>query len=404
MRTRRPLFLVLASTAVLTLANGSLSLLLPPYLRGLGLTATLIGAVVAASGAAALLTRLPAGLSYRRGRAVPLIVVGTVASSTAFVLIPAATHPLALAMLVAVDGAGFALTSTVAMAAVVDRRPPATRLASLLGWFTGSIGLGYSLAGFAAGSLGDAIGVPAAIRVMAFVPILAAGVMAVALRLLPTEDREAASPPLPARGRAWLRALPAGVWIAFFVSLYINLVNSAFHTFFPIYGLSIGLTLTQVGALSGIHGFMASIVRFGSGLLFLRLEYRRLLPFLVVASGGAVVMLAVPVGFVAFALTLAGLGLTRGVLRVAAGALAVEEAGASARDRGGASGIYLAGLDLGNFVGPVLGGIGAELVGIRGMFPLIGVLFPALYLVLSATIRARRQAAETRDAAPILRP
>ena len=40
------------------------------------------------------------------------------------------------------------------------------------------------------------------------------------------------------------------------------------NTYFPLYGLSIGLTLTQIGMLSGIHGILAAGVRFASGPLF----------------------------------------------------------------------------------------------------------------------------------------
>jgi MFS family permease len=97
--------------------------------------------------------------------------------------------------------------------------------------------------------------------------------------------------------------------------------------------------------------------------------------------------------FTAFAL-LAGawatIGLTRGVLRVASGALVMDAAGASDSQRGAASGVYLAGLDLGKLVGPVLGGASVEIVGLRPTFLLIAVAFPLAYLAMSATLARRR--------------
>ena len=58
------LALTLLGTALLTTANGSIVLLLGPYLRSRGLGEGLIGLVLAASGMAALLVRLPAGIAY----------------------------------------------------------------------------------------------------------------------------------------------------------------------------------------------------------------------------------------------------------------------------------------------------------------------------------------------------
>ena len=54
-------------------------------------------------------------------------------------------------------------------------------------------------------------------------------------------------------------------------------------TFFPIYGLAIGLTLTQIGVLQGIHRAMAAAVRFLSGLFFRFVSYERTSPLMVVA-------------------------------------------------------------------------------------------------------------------------
>ncbi|HET9672372.1 MAG TPA: MFS transporter, partial [Actinomycetota bacterium] len=97
---------------------------------------------------------------------------------------------------------------------------------------------------------------------------------------------------------------------------------------------------------------------------------------------------------------LAAVGLARGVLRVASGALVMEAAGPSSRDRGRASGIYLAGLDLGNAVGPLLGGAVADAAGVRASFPVLGLAPAAVFLALAVVFRG----SATRSARRPVRP
>jgi MFS family permease len=85
-------------------------------------------------------------------------------------------------------------------------------------------------------------------------------------------------------------------------------------------------------------------------------------------------------------------GLARGILRVASGALVMDAAGATDGDRGAASGIYLAGLDLGKILGPAVGAGSVALLGMRGTFLLVGVAFPALYLAVAGRLQRRAAA------------
>ena len=402
----RALIALCAATAVLTLGEGSLALLLPPYLSGRALPASLIGVVVTAYGVASLASRLPAGVLYRSRRAGLLIAAGCVLSAVAFAAIPLTGDPLAVAALVALDGLGFGLASTTTMAALIDRRPPGAAAGSIMGWYTGSLGAGYAAAGFLAGALGDAMGPGSAMVALAVVPLLAATLLGLALRLAPRREgaigappgaAEAAPPPpgLLARLGGFRRA-SALVWLAFLVSLYINLAGGVLNTYFPLYGLSIGLTLTQIGALTGIHGILAAAVRFGAGPLFRVISYRAALPVMVVVSGTGVVAVGLVRVLVLLAVAWSVVGLARGILRVASGALVMDVAGERDADRGAASGIYLAGLDLGKILGPAVGAASVGLLGLRGTFLFVGVAFPAVYLVLAGWL--------TRVARPRARP
>jgi predicted MFS family arabinose efflux permease len=386
--SQRALVPLYVASAVLTLGEGSVALLIPPYLHLRGFEAAVIGIVLAAYGIASLATRVPAALLYRSRRGPWLVAGGCVLSALAFACIPLTSSPVAVAGLVALDGVGFSVATTGAMTALIERRPPAASAGSIMGWYTGSLGIGYSAAGFVGGTLGDRLGVKAAILALALVPLLAGALLKRSLDAAPAQAAEAAG----RRRRSGLRQfahLPALVWLAFLVSLYINLVNGVLFAFFPIYGLAIGLSLTQIGALTGIHGAVAAAVRLGSGVFFRHVSYVRALPLMVVLSGLAVASLSTVRLFGALAVAWAVIGLARGLLRVASGALVMDVAGDSDAERGAASGVYLAGLDLGKVLGPLLGGAGAELAGIETTFLLIAVAFPAAYLVASAALPSR---------------
>jgi len=384
-RSARALVPLYAASALLTLGEGSFQLLTPPYMHERHISPVVIGTAVSAYGVVSLLVRLPAGAIYRSHRAWMLIAGGTTLSSVAFALLTLTSSPVLLTALVALEGGGFAIASTANMAALIERRPEGANAGSIMGWYTGSLGAGYALAGFVGGPLGDAFGPRTAILVLALVP-LAAGLLLSAVVQATAPERAPAAPRV--RGAWWrdFRGLPALVWLAFFVTLYINLVSGVVLTFFPIYGLAIGLTLAQVGVLQGIHGAAAAAVRFLAGVVFRWISYQRTLPLMVALSGVSVAAIA---GFEALpilALAWATLGLTRGLLRVASAALVMDTAAETDAGRGAASGVYLAGLDLGKIVGPLAGGIGAETIGLRTTFLAAAVSFPLVYFALAAVV------------------
>jgi MFS family permease len=385
-RSRSGLVPLYAASAVLTLGEGGFQLLVPPYMHEHHLSAVLIGTVFSIYGIVALAVRIPAGALYRPQRAWVLIMGGTVLSSAAFAGLTQTTDPALLSLLVGLDGAGFAIATTANMAALVERRPEGANAGAIMGWYTGAIAVGYAAAGFVGGALGDALGPGPAILVLSVLPVLAGAALASAV--VRTTPAWAAEPERPGRWWKDFRGLPPFVWLAFFVTLYINLVSGVVLTFLPIYGLAIGLSLTQIGILQGVHGGAAAVVRFLSGLLFRVVSYQRTLAAMVLLSGLSVVAIAGVQALAALAVACAVLGLTRGLLRVASGALVMEQAG---RRSGAASGVYLAGLDLGKVLGPAAGGVGADLLGIRATYLVAAVTFPVAYFALAALLGRRRE-------------
>ncbi len=74
-----------------------------------------------------------------------------------------------------------------------------------------------------------------------------------------------------------------------------------------------------------------------------------------------------------------GLGLSRGLLRVASDALVMDEAGETDGRRCAASSVYLSGLDFGRVLGP-------HAVGLRATFLIASVSFPVVYFVLAVLL------------------
>ena len=386
----RALVPVYAASAVLTLGEGSFALLVPPYMHSRHIAAVAVGGAISVYGVVSLAARIPAGLLYRSRHAWTLIAAGCLLSSIAFALITRTANPALMTVLIGLDGAGFAIATTANMAALIERRPAGSNAGSIMGWYTGSLGAGYAIAGFVGGALGDALGPGDAIVVLALVPLAAGLLLSLAIRAT-TPVRVDAPPVARIRRSSWreLPRVPALVWLAFFVTLYINLVSGVVLTFFPIYGLAIGLTLTQIGALQGIHGLAAAVVRFLSGLVFRWISYERTLSAMVLLSGLAVAAIGGITAFVVLCVAWAALGLSRGVLRVASAALVMDDAGETDARRGASSGIYLAGLDLGKVLGPLVGGVGASGIGIRPTFLVASIAFPLVYFVLAAFLRRR---------------
>lgn len=370
---------------MITLGEGSIQVVLGPYLDLRGLSEGLIGTVTMAYGVAALLARLASGALYRTHRAPWLVAGGCLSMAVAFALMTTTGSPLLIALLIGVDGAGFGVATTAGLAAVLERYPKDANAGSVMGWYTGATGAGYAVAGFAGGPLADALGIVPAILIISVAPAVA-GVLLLGI-LRRTAPVSQASPrhlsPLGA-----FRAVSPTVWLAFAVAFYVALVNGGLLTFFPIHALAIGLTLTAVGSLFGLHGTAATVVRFFSGPLFRYVDYRRSLPWMVAVNVLAVVSLSFTGRWWILAVAWGTIGLTRGVLRVASSALVMDETtDADDQARGAASTVYLAGLDVGKIIGPVAAGTTAELLGLRPMFAVIGLAFGAIYVATALVVR-----------------
>ena len=401
---RGRLIVVLLASVVFTVGDGSAQLIIAPHLQSRGIAPGSIGPIVAGYSIAALVFRFVTGALYRPQTSRHLISAGCLITIVGLLVTAQATSPALLTVAVAAHGTGFAIVSTGVLAAVMDIRA-GTNAGAAMGIYTGVIGAGYAIANFLGGVLADLYGTAGTIRLTAILPTVAWLLLfpaLSALRALPGEGRLATTRRRPFLTRGMFR-VSSLVWLAFFCGLHVNLLSGVIATFFPLYGLAIGLTFTQIGALNGIGSAISSAVRFASGAVFARVPYRPSLPWMVALGSLGTALFAAPRP-VFWVLTVAfvAVGVSRGVLRVASAALAMDGSGGDAESRGHATGLYMAGLDLGRIIAPNAGGVSVELVGYAGTFLLSAFVIPAVFFVYYFRLqREERRAAGPMNGPPI---
>jgi len=371
-----------------TTAEGTINLLYAPYLDAYGYALPSIGSLSALFAIFRLASRIPSGAAYRPARArrqlaLWLIVFTVATSGFAFA---GGLLPLVLVLTV-VHGYAFGALGTINLAATIDLTG-GKRAGVTMGWYTASLSTGYAVGAFLGGALADRFGIGAALAVLGFPPALAA--LAV-LRLPPI----AAPEHEVARG-AGLRGLLAAhrrvdsrVWLATVVVLYINVISDAIDSFFALFGLAVGLPLAASGALKGLKSSAATFIRFISAGVFRYIDHRTVNFWGVILMGVSTLLIPVLPTFGVLVVLFAINGVCRGLLRVTSSA-AVAEVRSEGHDVGIASGVYNAGLDIGAILGPAVGGVVANAVGLGAMFQIVAVGSLAMYFAVAlSTPRAR---------------
>lgn len=412
MRRKRDNPLAASYLCVFLYSSGeaALHVLMPPFLSdGRGYGPGVIGTVLAIFGLSSLLTRLPVGAGYRATRVRPLLLAGGVLSAGAFAVMPFTDGPVPIAALMAMDGVGWAMATTTQLTVLVASRPSHLAIASMMGWYSGFTGLGNAVGGAAAGVVADGLGYTAGFLLLAAFPALATAVM---LRALPGQlaaasqtntasqanDAERSDDGAPPRAESPQSAisvlrsigtLPMAVYGGALIMFFINVHNALLSTFQPVLALAAGLTLTQIGMLASVRSLTSSVTRLASGPLFSGVSGRSLTtPMFLI---GVTTLYLVPVFRESFwlqAVVFALAGLSRGLLRVTGSASAFEDAG-DGRPHGLVSAFLHMGLDLGKVLGPPIGGVLAEWVGVPAMFKVAAAGLLAAYLIFLLTARFR---------------
>jgi predicted MFS family arabinose efflux permease len=365
-RTLKLLFPVIA----ITVQNNVAWLILSPYLQHLQFPVATIGSLIALSPVFSLASRLPSGVFYKQERARVLITIGMVTTGLCNFLYSAASNSLIFALVHGVNGFAYGAVTTLYMAFYVDSLPVGENRSHAMGYYVGSLAVGYSTGNFLSGYLADLFGYSVTFYIAALLSLVSipfiwflggAGTRE-------TVQESGTSSIKPRFGDFLAAVLDPKMAVVVVVALFLNFLNQVGGVFFPLYGLSVGLTLTQVGVIRALYSLCNAVTRPLSGLVVNRFGHRRL------SYGGfaiqSVLMAMVPF-FTSFA-PLVTLFLTAGFMRAVAivgnAVGLVQDVDESKIPRGVASGIYNAAGDLGNISGPIAGGLIASIAGVAGLF------------------------------------
>jgi len=388
---------------LVTSLEGYIRLLFPPFFSSLGVSTGNIGYFFSLLATAALISRLPGGLWYALKQrrvllSITVLLMSVTACSFAF--------PLSLVfIMIALVGHGisFGIVTTLLLALCIDSIESEQKTVGAMALYTAFIAGGYAFGNMSAGLLAGCFGVAAA---FGFTIIFSGAAFLLLLtipwpKLKPGEAVSAVHEKVNKEFsffRVWYLAklifkLPAGVYVAFILVFYINFVNQLVDTYFPLLALQGGITIAVIGMLLGLKSWCATFTRLGSGYIFKKVNYRSANNFCLLASALSTSLLAtvLSVPLLIFIFFIIGLG--RGVIRVTSAVYMAECHYESVRQKGLASGVYNAGLDLGDILGPVVAGLTVGFWGLSGIFWVFPVLLfiPSYLLVLRATLISEKR-------------
>jgi len=234
--------------------------LLPLFAERLGASPELVGFIVAASTLTGVCIKLPAGLlSDRLGRRLLMwagIVVFAVAPLGYFLV----TQVWQLILLRFAHGLATAIFTPVALAVVADLYP--AQRGETIGWYSALRQSGTLLGRAGGGALIDAAGFPAVFAFCGGVGAVIIGVFGFspAGREHAVVREEPLSWPQLRAGLIEILRHPRIVASSLMQGLQM-MAEGALMAFLPLYGLTVGLTATQVGVLFGLQGIISILTR-----------------------------------------------------------------------------------------------------------------------------------------------
>jgi MFS family permease len=356
-----PTVLGYLAAGAIAAGEGGLGVMLPPYLTVLGFPVPVIGAFVAFYAAAGLLSRLPGGRFYRQGWIRPLIGFSLLLQCCTNLAYPWVSDGPALALLRLLGGFSYGLCTTINLAQFIDGLPPHTRRDRPMALFTAALSVGFALGNITGGVVANAFGYTAGFTIVAMVPLAVA--IATLFAEEPTTLRVAR--PGTAGPRALLQAMGEPLlFVVLLESFLLNFLFGLHYALFPLYLLSIGATLAEMGLMRGLFSGTQVASRISTGWLISRLGHRRLAVVGMVGQVLAIALLPFTTNLLLLTALSIAYGLWRGIGLVANTLGMAESSDHAVVSRGASSGLFNAASDVGILLGPLLAGATAGIIGI----------------------------------------
>ena len=385
---------LLLPLVAITVQGNSASTIIPPFLNDLRIPLAAIGSLISINPILALASRLPVGMAYRSHRARLLISLAVLLMGVTNFLYSLAQSSLAFALIHAVNGLAYGAVTTLYMAFYVDSLAPDENRNHAMGYYVGTLALGYSTGNFFGGLMADHFGYGPTFQAAAFLSLVP---VALLWGLQGSSGQDASKVKHKTTAKLTFRdsfkaLLEPELAIVVVVALFLNLLHQMGGVFISLYCLGVGMTLTQIGIIRAAFAGCNAVTRPISGHIVNKFGHRGLSYAGIPLQSALLMLIPLFTGFGAILAVYVMSGLMRAIVIVANAVGLVQDVDESKVQRGMASGIYNAAGDLGNILGPSIGGLIAQATSIGGVFVVGSLGSTALFLLATVAVRRLRPA------------
>lgn len=397
---RSTLKLLVPITAAMIQSNAS-STVIPPFLDHLRMPVALIGTLISLGPAFALAARLPVGMLYSRGRARMLVSLAVLAMGATNYCYSFAVDGWSFAIVHCLNGFAYSAVTTLYMAFYVDSLAPDENRNHAMGYYVGSLALGYSTGNFFGGLIADHWGYEWTFQLGALLSLVSVGL----LWLLHGpqgigESKARAKETAKLTSKHSLKALlEPELATVVLVALFLNLLHQMGGVFISLYGLAVGMSLTQIGIIRAAYAGCNAVTRPISGHVVNKVGHKGLSYFGLPLQSLILMLVPLFTSFGTILVVYVASGFMRAIVIVANAVGMVQDVPESRVRRGLASGIYNAAGDLGNILGPSIGGFIAHATGIASVFVIGSLGSTALFLLGVLVVKRISKAGDSKSLA-----
>jgi MFS transporter, DHA1 family, multidrug resistance protein len=295
-----------------------------------------------------------------------------------------AQNGLVFAVVHALNGFAYGAVTTLYMAFYVDSLAPEENRSHAMGYYVGTLALGYSTGNFFGGLVADHLGYGPTFQMAAFLSLVPVALLWFLHRPSRADARKTEEKPkTKLTSRESLKALlEPELATVVIVALFLNLLHQMGGVFISLYGLGVGMSLTQIGLIRAAYAGCNAVTRPISGHVVNKLGHRGLSYAGIPLQSALLMLIPLFTGFGTILVVYVLSGLMRAIVVVANAVGLVQDVDENKVQRGLSSGVYNAAGDLGNILGPSLGGLIAQATSIGGVF-VFGSLGSTLLFLLT---------------------